>query len=167
MICEAQLDDSEAIVRVHRMAFERGAEGDLVDRLRADGSIVASIVAKANGEIIGSAVFSKLSIRSGDDRLVVAVALAPVAVVPAFQRRGFGGEMIAAGLELCSERGYQAAFVLGDPRYYRRFGFSTALTSGFESVYKGPHWMAMELAPGALHGLSGIVEYPRAFAAVD
>ena len=143
------------------------AEGDLVDRLDQDGAIVASIVACAGNAIVGSAVFSLLPIRSTNGRTTAAVALAPVAVLPKFQRRGFGSAMIEMGLNLCAERGCHAAFVLGDPAYYGKFGFSTRLASPFDSVYKSEHWMAAEFTSGALAGASGIVAYPQAFAALE
>lgn len=159
--------DIEAIVEVHDIAFGRQTEGMLVNELRNEGVIVASIVAEANGKVIGSAVFSKLSTTGASASAMKAAALAPVAVLPTFHRRGIGEHVIEMGLKLCADRGYQAVFVLGDPHYYGRFGFSSALAKRFDSVYRGPHWMAMELVRGALDGVSCVVRYPQPFSDVD
>ncbi len=154
--------DEPAISDVQRAAFGREAEASLVMRLRNDGLIVASIVAESESKIVGSAVFSKLAIVSGSSS-ISAVALAPVAVHPNFQRQNVGTRIIEFGLRFCREKGYSAAIVLGDPVYYSRFGFTAELTSALRCAYSGPHWMGLELIPGTLHEARGFVEYPDAF----
>ncbi|HTU82584.1 MAG TPA: N-acetyltransferase [Candidatus Acidoferrales bacterium] len=163
---EERPGDAGPIARVHRAAFGRDGEAELVERLRERGLIAASVVAEIGSEIVGSAVFSRIEIRLADGETRVAVALAPVAVDPACRRSGFGDRMIRAGLALCADCGYESVFVLGDPSYYGRFGFSTALTATLKSAYRGPHWMALELRNAALSGLHGEVEYPPPFAGV-
>ncbi len=158
--------DAPAISAVHRAAFGRDAEALVVERLREDGLIVASVVSEADGEIVGSAVFSALHIATERDT-IGAVALAPAAVVPKRQRRGIGSRMIDAGLRLCRERGIHAVMVVGDPAYYSRFGFSADIISSLTSKYVGPHWMGLELVAGSLQGAAGTVEYSPAFEVVD
>jgi len=102
-----------------------------------------------------------LAIRVTSD-VVPAAALAPVAVVPKYQRAGLGSKMIEYGIQLCRERHVAGIIVLGDPRYYERFGFSQALVSALKSPFAGPHWMGLELGAGALD-VAGVVEYPAAF----
>jgi putative acetyltransferase len=53
--------------------------------------------------------------------------------------------------------------VLGDPTFYERFGSSVELARWLQSPYSGDYWMALELVPGALDGVRGIVRYPEAF----
>lgn len=164
---EDRESDIDAIRAVHDTAFGRTNEGRLVASLRADGEIVASIVALVNGEVVGNAVFSRLPLWSPTETLS-AVALAPVAVLPALQRRGVASAMIRHGLDLCTGRGYVAALVLGDPRYYTRFGFShdTAKTVGSRYARAGEAWMAMEIRARSLANRTQ-ARYPRAFAVVD
>jgi len=73
--------DFAGIRRVNDRAFGAAGEGKLVDKLRADGLTVSSVVAVANGEVIGHALFSELRIGSTRSE-IRAVALAPVAVLP-------------------------------------------------------------------------------------
>jgi putative acetyltransferase len=90
------------------------------------------------------------------------VGLAPLAVRPDRQRSGIGARLIRAALERAKGDGWQAVFVLGDPDYYRRFGFDSSLASGFSSPYSGPHLMALALE-AALPVTSGTIVYAKAF----
>jgi putative acetyltransferase len=88
-----------------------------------------------------------------------------MAVIPQCQRRGIGSALVRRGLELCRERGKSIAVVLGHPGYYPRFGFAAELAKNLGGPYAGDAWMALELVPGALDGVKGTVQYPKAFGA--
>lgn len=166
LIREETSADIDAIRAVNRAAFVRPNEGRLVDLLRSDGLITVSLVAVAEDRVVGSVVFSHLPI-STPTGAIDAVALAPVAVVPQHQRRGVGTALIKGGLRICKERGRAAAFVLGDPSYYARFGFLTEPAKSIASKYSGPAWQVLELTEGALHAVAGSVTYPAAFEEVE
>jgi putative acetyltransferase len=161
--------DHDAIREVNRQAFNGDAEATLVDRLRASGAVIVSLVAVQNGEVVGHILFSDLPIDYGATATIHAVSLAPMAVAPKFQRRGIGSALVQRGLELCRERGKSIVVVLGHPEYYPRFGFSAELAKPLESPYSGlaAAWMALELVPGALDGIKGTVRYPEAFEVVS
>lgn len=95
-----------------------------------------------------------------------ALGLAPVAVAPSRQREGIGSALIHAALREAGKDGWQGVFVLGDPAFYCRFGFASALASGFTSVYAGPYLMALALDP-PLPVTTGMIDYAPAFAALD
>ena len=59
--------------------------------------------------------------------------------------------------------GWEAVFVLGDPAYYERFGFSVAAAAGFASPYAGPYFMALGLNDGIIAPRTGRLAYARAF----
>jgi putative acetyltransferase len=92
-----------------------------------------------------------------------ALGLAPLSVLPQWQRRGIGSALIEAALQRARAQECRAIFVLGDPDYYGRFGFRTDLAAGFSSPYAGPHFMVLSLG-GPLPLVSGRVEYAGAFA---
>ena len=160
-----RVDDQDDVREVNRLAFEREDEGRLVDALRAGGYSRVSLVAENGDGIVGHVLFSALSIATRRDD-VEALALAPMAVVPHLQRRGIGSMLVQEGLRACGDLGYRIVIVLGHPGYYRRFGFSTKLTQGLKSPYSGDAFMALELAPGTLEGVTGEVEYPPPFEAL-
>ncbi len=159
--------DIDGIRAVHAAAFARPNEGRLVDRLRSAGLIVTSVVAVVDQRVVGSVVFSSLPI-STISGAIEATALAPIAVESQHRQRGIGTALVEKGLHLCESRGSAAVVVLGDPSYYRRFGFCSELAERIASPYSGePAWMALELARGALNGVHGRVTYPDAFSEVD
>ena len=114
--------DRDAIRAVHEVAFPTPQEADLVDALRVDDDLVLSLVAIEDGAIVGHIAFSRMTVKS-DTGEFAALALAPVAVIPEFQREGVGSTLIENGLELLAKKGEKLVFVLGEPDYYGRFGF--------------------------------------------
>jgi putative acetyltransferase len=168
MIRAERSDDIAAVHAVNVEAFGREAEAALADRLREELRIFKSLVAVKDGNVVGNVVFSNLSLktRSGDRN---ALALAPVAVLPEVQGRKIGTRLITGGLELCRGSEAIAVLVLGDPKYYTRFGFSGELAQRIKSPYSGAGaaWMALEPREGALENQSGVVTYPDAFKLVD
>ena len=156
------LEDCAAIRLVNEEAFGRPDEADLVDRLRAQGVVLASFIAEADGLIVGHILFSRMSIETANNS-VAAVALAPLAVIPKFQRQGVGTMLTAHGLDWLRAQSEQIVFVLGHPDYYPRFGFSTDKACFIQSPFNPKSFMALELKPTALDGIRGKVRYPEAF----
>jgi putative acetyltransferase len=108
-------------------------------------------------------MFSHLNILT-DKGDVQALALAPMAVLPEFQRMGIGSVLVRSGLGTCKEQGHRIIVVLGHAEFYPRFGFSAKLAERLESPYgSGPSHMAMELMPGALDGVAGKLVYSPPF----
>ena len=161
---EAAPVDRAAIHAVHRAAFGRDAEADLVDALRRAGNAAISLVAVIDGDVVGSIVFSPAEIE-GLPAGASALGLAPLAVAPAHQRRGIGRALVRAGLDAARSADYCAAIVLGDPVNYRSAGFVSASRFGLSSEYDAPDdaFMAIELRPGALNGAKGLCRYAPEF----
>jgi putative acetyltransferase len=161
MIRDVTASDYAAIRAVLRHAFPANEEADLVEQLRADGDVLVELVAASDAAIQGHILYSPLAIeRNG--AAIKAAALAPVAVLPAFQSEGIGGELIRAGNARCAGLGLDAIVVLGHADYYPRFGFSARMAESLQAPFSGPHFMALELKLGALTG-GGRVCYAKAF----
>ncbi len=153
-------EDRAAIRAIHEAAFGRPDEADLVDALRAEGAILASLVAEIDGRAIGHILFTRMWIDT-DAGALEAVALAPMAVLPDCQRKGIGGRLIREGLEVL--RGERIVIVLGHREYYPKFGFTSELARALENPFPPGALMAMEMEPGALAGVRGRVRYARSF----
>lgn len=151
--------DVESIRAVVAAAFGQPDEARLVDRLRADGDAVMSLVAEEDGRLVGHVLLSRL------EAPFPALALAPVAVVPDRQRGSVGTALVRAAIERATSDGWKAIFVLGDAAYYGRFGFDAAKAAGVTSPYAGAHFMALPLG-GPLPVASGDVRHAPAFAAL-
>lgn len=154
-------DDAAAIFAVHRAAFPTEDEARLVDALRVAGHAAISLVAEAEGQVVGHIVFSPVSVVGAADKR--GLGLAPVAVVPGHQRCGIGSALIREGLSSCCQAGYDFVVVLGHPEYYSRFGFRRASEVGLGNEYGADEaFMVLELAPGGLPP-AGLVEYGPEF----
>ncbi|WJS85583.1 GNAT family N-acetyltransferase [Paracoccus sp. TOH] len=123
--------DRAAIAALLTRAFDGETEARLVEALRAEDSLALSLVAEAEGTVIGHVALSPLQAETP------ALALAPLAVHPAVQSRGIGEALVRAALAAFDDH---AIVVLGDPGYYGRFGFTPA---ELDSPYAGPHLMAL------------------------
>ena len=97
----------------------------LVEGLRPDVSadVGVSLVAEQDGEILGHVMFSR-SLLDAPRRLVDVQVLSPLAVLPAWQRKGMGAALVRRGLELMAESDVPVVFVEGPPAYYSRLGSS-------------------------------------------
>lgn len=153
--------DIDAIRQIHLDAFRRPVEARLVDELRADRDLLYSLVVVEHARIVGHIAFSPMAAPFR------ALGLGPIAVTPDRQRRGFARRLIEAGLARATADGWQAVFLLGNPAFYERFGFSAALAAGFATPYAGPHFMVRALGDGELPTLTGNVAYAPAFDRVD
>ena len=162
-------DDAPAIAAVVTEAFGQAAEAELVEALRAAGALSISLVAVTDdGGLVGHVAFSPVTVEgAGGDRLL---GLAPLAVAGDWQGRGVGGALVEAGLARARALGGALAVVLGEPAYYRRFGFRPAADWGIAWEHDTPAhelppgaFMALELHPGAGAGWRGRLRYHPAF----
>ncbi|WP_223300348.1 GNAT family N-acetyltransferase [Methyloversatilis sp. RAC08] len=147
-IREAHASDAQGIRSVHLAAFgdEGPAVADLALALSADESAKPILVLLAESEkgVVGSIIFSSVHIpgsASGPSYI-----LAPLAVAPEMQRMGVGRQLVESGLTILRARGAELVFVLGDPRYYARFGFSTGhkVSAPYDLPYPEA-WMCLSL----------------------
>lgn len=163
--------DRAVVYRINTAAFERCAEAELVETLRECVQPLISLVAEEDAAVVGHIMFSPVCV-SADSRLRL-MGLAPMAVVPAYQRQGIGSALVRAGLERCKALACSAVVVLGHPAYYPRFGFLPASRFGLRCEYNVPDevFLAIELEPGIFeryihNGQRCVVKYHAAFSNV-
>ena len=157
-------EDLEAVRNVNIAAFGRENEANLVDRLRGIGSTF-SFVAVQSDRIVGHIFFSLVTVEGKCSKNLSILGLAPVAVLPNYQRQGRGTLLIREGLKECRRSGFQAVVVLGHPHLYSRFGFIPASRKSLGCEYDVPDeaFMVLELESGALQDCSGTVKYRSEF----
>lgn len=170
-IRQEQESDQQAVYQLVELAFRSMEESDhrehlLVKRLRESKTFIPelSLVAEANGEIIGHILLTEIEIVSVD-KVIISLALAPVAVLPNYQREGIGGALIREAHKRAAELGYGSVMLLGHKDYYPKFGYKKAIDFGIEFPFDIPHeyCMAIELLTDALRDVHGVVKYSKPF----
>jgi len=158
--------DCTAVRQVNDEAFGQQDEGKLVEALRAMPGFIGglSLVAEARGAVVGHILFSPAEVR-GKGAVHQIIALAPMAVLPAYQGRGIGSRLVEEGLRRARQMGYGAVIVLGHEKFYPRFGFRPAREWNIRCPFPVPEdaFMAIELRDGALKGVEGVVKYSKPF----
>ncbi|ANZ43674.1 GNAT family N-acetyltransferase [Cloacibacillus porcorum] len=162
---EEERDHAE-VCRVVERAFENaehrdGTEHELVARLRKSGAFVPelSLVAEEEGRIVGHIMFTRIGLGEAP-----ALALAPLSVLPEFQRRGVGSRLMAEGHRIAKELGYEFSVVLGSENYYPRAGYRPASEFAIKAPFDVPeaNFMALPLREG-LPAPKAAVEYAEEF----
>ncbi len=165
-IRQEQRQDYAAVRRVVDEAFltaehSDGNEGELVEKLRRSPSFIPelSLVAVCDGQIAGHILFTRAQVGQTE-----VLALAPLAVLPKFQRRGIGLELIRRGHEIAQRLGFKFCVVLGDARYYAKTGYVPASRYGISAPFAVPdeNFMAICFDPAA-GVLDGRMAYDEAF----
>lgn len=161
VIREEGTGDAARIHDVTAMAFRHtphsdGSEPAVVAGLRRSGALTVSLVAEMAGRVVGHIAFSPAVARDGSAPWF---ALGPVSVLPRHQRKGVGSALVLRGLELLEQQGARGCMLLGDARYYRRFGFKPAPDHAPDTV-PAAHFM-LRLSGKAPP--EGVLDYHPAF----
>lgn len=138
-----------------------------MDLLRAHNAVLLSLVAAVENRVVGHILYSPVRLGSGPNELHGA-ALAPMAVLPQFQRHGIGSQLVAEGTRQLREANYPFIVVLGHPAYYPRFGFVPASRYGVRCQWQvaDDAFMLLPLNPSWVSGMFGLARYRDEFAAV-
>lgn len=166
IIRQEKSNDYETVYRVVKAAFDSaeqadGNEQDLVNNLRKGDAFIPelSLVAEVDGRIVGHILFTKAMV--GADTVL---ALAPLSVIPEYQRTGIGTALIQEGHRIAAGLGYAYSVVLGHEAYYPRIGYLPADTFGIEPPFDIPkkNFMACKLTEHA-PDIHGIMKYAKEF----
>jgi putative acetyltransferase len=155
--------DAEAITEVTIAAFKtlpisNHTEQFIINALRAADALAISLVAEINGRIVGHIAFSPITISDGS---IGWYGLGPVSILPEYQKQGIGKSLINEGLSLLKELGGQGCALVGDPNYYRRFGFQTYP----ELIHEGVPQEVFLVLPFTENVPQGIVVFHEGFLA--
>ena len=158
--------DYDVIYDVVKTAFSKashcdGNEQDLVNNLRKGSAYIPelSLVATIDEKIVGYIMFTKINIGGNEE-----IALAPLAVLPKYQRQGIGTLLIKEGHRIAKELGYNYSVVLGSENYYPKFGYVPAKEYGIKPPFEvdDKNFMAVKLNDNA-DKIDGTVIYSKEF----
>ena len=119
--------DIEAITEITKLAFENhpfsnNTEQFIINALRAANALTVSLVAEIDGKVVGHIAFSPVTFTDGSASWY---GLGPISVRPAYQKQGIGIKLVNKGLNLLKDLGAEGCVLVGDPKYYKRFGFKS------------------------------------------
>lgn len=166
LIRKEEKKDYEAVYSLVKQAFDSaehadGNEQDLVRELRKGKAFIPelSLVAEKDGILVGHILFTKAMVGTR-----VVLALAPLSVLPEYQRQGIGTALIKEGHRIAKELGYEYCVVLGSERYYPKAGYLPADLFGIQAPFEVPreNFMACKLKPDAAE-IQGIMKYAAEF----
>ena len=159
-------NDYEEVYNVIKTAFgtaehSDGNEQDLVVALRKSDNFIPelSLVAVMDNKIVGYILFTKIKIGKQEE-----LALAPLGVLPEYQKKGIGSVLIQEGHKKAKELGYHYSVVLGSDKYYPKFGYIPAKEYGIVAPFDVPdeNFMAIKLNDAEIE-IKGIVQYAKEF----
>ena len=141
--------------------YSHQTEHLIVEGLRADNALTLSLVAEVDGRVVGQIAFSPVKIDGKDCEWL---GLGPVAVTPGLQRQGIGQALVNEGLKQIRGLGAQGCVLVGDPAFYRRFGFENNPALPVEGV---PPEFTMCLPIGDQVPVGSVTFHPAFFVGAD
>jgi len=157
------ISDRNQVYRIHRDAFQRDDEAQLVEKLRNNNQFNSnlSFVAVIDKKIVGHILFTPIQINS---KSISSLALAPISILSEYQRQGIGSQLIEYALNQLKSQGFSSVIVLGHEHFYPKFGFLPAKKYNIRAPMPLENencFMALELKPQAfpIDDKEGIVQY--------
>lgn len=160
-----QPGDALSIHTVNELAFGQPTEATLVDKLRTSCPDSLSLVAEIEVQVVGHILFTPVIV-ADTKKEIKGMGLAPMAVLPDFQRQGIGSQLVKAGLEILRKQNCPFVIVLGHPEYYPRFGFVPASQHGLVCQWPGvpdEAFMVLIFNDIVMSKVSGMVKYREEF----
>ncbi len=144
--------DFNDIMIVEEQAFGYDKEAKLTAALLTDPTAkpTLSLLAFHENKAIGHILFTRAYINNMLPQALFHI-LAPLAVIPEYQKQGIGGMLINEGLKKLKNIGSQMVLVLGHMEYYPKYGFiPDAKKIGYQAPYPIPEkfanaWMVQSL----------------------
>jgi len=141
-------------------AHSAGTEQFIVNALRRAGALTVSLVAELDGSLIGHVAVSPVTASDGTAGWY---GLGPISVLPQHQRSGVGSQLMRAALQALRDGGAAGCMLVGDPAYYRRFGFRAEPGLTYPGV-PPEYFMVVPLGG---HVPTGVVTFHEAFKAKE
>lgn len=157
--------DYSTVYNLIKTAFETaehrdGDEQDYAVNLRNSGNYLPELdlVAEIDGQLAGHILFTKTFVTQPDGSHADTLMVAPLSVLLEYRNMGVGSTLMKEGFRIAETMRYKTAFLLGDPAYYRRFGYKPSHLYGIHhESFPAEYLLVKEIVPGALSGITGII----------
>ncbi|MDO5690308.1 MAG: N-acetyltransferase [Tissierellia bacterium] len=146
------------------------SEHYILHRFRNDPDFIESLsfVLEEEDRIIGHIMYARAFVDSDDGQRIPIAVFGPISILPAYQGRGYGTELIRHSLTKASSMGIGAVAITGNPDYYQRFGFVSGSSMGIHHSAvpreeEAPFFMIKELTEGYLENITGTYKDPAGY----
>jgi putative acetyltransferase len=146
-------EDREAVAHLLTRCYGTPREAQLLELLRDAGDMRLELVWTQGTRIEGHIGFLRHESPAGWWALVL------LAVHPRHRRRGRAGELLRQGLDLARQNRARAVTVVGDPAWFRRFGFSRKAAAQLTTPFDPARTLLYPIRPG-MAGVSADLTYP-------
>lgn len=157
--------DHDQIRQVNDLAFGCPDEGTIVEQVRAKEQNIISLVAEVEGRVVGHILFSPVVIER-EENPIEGMGLAPMAVLPDYQNKGIGSQLVEEGLRQLRETGCPFVIVVGHVEFYPRFGFEPASKHKLQCQWDGvpdEAYMAIIMDGEVMADVEGVAKYMKEF----
>lgn len=160
-------NDYKNIYDLVKKAFETakvsdGDEQEFVNELRNSNNYIKelSLLAEDNGKLVGHIMLTKKDINTKCGK-VESLLLAPLCVAMEYRDKGVGSKLVNESFKLARKMGYKSVMLLGDPNYYKRFGFRKSIDFGIKNLnnIEEQYVQVCELVSGSLNKVSGTIKF--------
>jgi putative acetyltransferase len=164
--------DCRAVENLTREAFWNVYRPGCVEHyvlhcLRDDPAFVPELdfVMELDGKLIGQVVYVRSSIDCDDGRKLAVMTFGPISIAPAYQRQGYGKQLLDDSMEKAMKMGAGALAITGNIDFYGKSGFVPAKTMGvrYADDPDADYFLIKELTPGFLDGISGTYKDPDGY----
>lgn len=144
----------------------------IIHNLRKDKSFAKELdyCIEIDNKIIANIVYAKGKLKLENGNIREILIFGPVSVLPEYQKKGYGEKLINYTIEKAKELGYDAIVIMGNPNYYKKFGFESC--SKYKIYYEGldkneeaPFFMIKILNDNNIENLKGIYSDPDCYKA--
>ena len=144
----------------------------IIHNLRKDKSFVKELdyCIEIDNKIIANIVYAKGKLKLENGNIREILIFGPVSVLPEYQKKGYGEKLINYTIEKAKELGFDAIVIMGNPNYYKKFGFESC--SKYKIYYEGldkneeaPFFMIKILNDNNIENLKGIYSDPDCYKA--
>ena len=158
IIRKEEKKDFNTIRDINNICFKGDYESKLIDHIRNGKNFILYLVAEDNGKVIGHIMYSRIKIGTLDS-----AALAPMSVLPEYQKKGVGTNLIKESFRYLKEMKEENIVVLGHTDFYSRLGFEKAANYGVKCPKDVPEEVFMEKKKKKGSIKEGMVEYGEEF----
>lgn len=157
--------DYSTVYNLIKTAFETaehkdGDEQDFAVYLRDGENYIPELdlVAELDEQLMGHIMFTKTYVTKPDGSKHNTLLVAPLSVLLEYRNMGVGSALMEEGLRIAAAMGYDTAFLIGDPVYYKKFGYKQSHLYGINHEnLPAEYVMVKEIVSDILNGITGIV----------